>query len=90
MAKPFKCYIKLATGIDRGTHKRLIEELTRLAEGKQSEYWKEVLSKLQSAYQETNLQLSLAVQHTILYNDIQAIVRSEVASELRLRKRKNY
>lgn len=59
-----------------------------LAEGKQSDYWKDVLSKLQSAYQETNHQLSLAVQHTVIYNEIQAIVRSEVASELRLRKRK--
>lgn len=78
----------MATGIDRGTHKRLIEELTKLAEGKQSGYWKEVLAKLQSAYQETNHQVSLAVQHTVIYNEIQAVVRSEVASELRLRKRK--
>ena len=78
----------MATGIDRSTHKRLIEGLNRLAEGKQGDYWKNVRSKLECAYQETNHQLSLAVQRTLIYNEIQALIRSEVANEFRLRKRK--
>jgi len=79
---------KLATGIDRSTHRRLIEGLNRLAEGKQAAYWENVRSKLECAYEETNQQLSLAVRHTLMYNEMQAVIRSEVANELRLRKRK--
>lgn len=77
----------MAIGIDRGMHKRLMDGLALLVETKEDEYWREIISGLQHAYEDADRQLALAKAYTLLYNELQVMVRSQVANELRARKR---
>ncbi|GEM_PF-2508081 len=79
----------LAIGIDRAIHKRLVDGLVALSEGKEgSSSWREVLHELQQAYERANSMLSKAEQSAVLYNEIQSVIRVKVATEFRHRKRK--
>ena len=77
----------MAIGIDRGMHKRLMDGLALLVETKEDKYWRDIISGLQHAYEDADRQLVLAKAYTLLYNELQVMVRSQVANELRARKR---
>lgn len=78
----------MAIGIDRGMHKRLIDGLALLIKTNEDQYWMDVLLSLQIAYDDANNQLCIAEACAALYNELQITVRSQVANELRVRKRK--
>ncbi|SOD13343.1 hypothetical protein [Pedobacter xixiisoli] len=79
----------MAVGIDKTTHKKLIEGLLHLSNGnEQASHWKTVLDDLQRAYDETIQVLRLAQLTAATYNEIQASIRTQVAIELRNRKRR--
>lgn len=79
----------MAVGIDRTIHKKLIEGLSQLSNGEErGSHWKSVLEDLQRAYDETIQMLRLAELTAATYNEVQASIRTQVAIELRNRKRR--
>lgn len=77
----------MAIGIDRATHKKLIEGLMQLSNGRDTSQWKAVLDDLKNAYEETMQTFRMAELSALAYNEMQASIRTQVAIELRNRKR---
>ena len=77
----------MAIGIDRATHKKLIEGLMQLSNGRDTSQWKAVLDDLKNAYEETMQTFRMAELSALAYNEMQASIRTQVAIELRTRKR---